>query len=285
MLALAFCLAWQALHAAQPSWILIDTAQQTLSVMQGDAPAMRLFDIAIGRYGATAEKRQGDNMTPLGRFRINDIRRSDTFHRFVALDGCPDLFDQLELLFAPPMQTLSKGHGLLRAQSARPRIAVTSVGSFEASYVPSVSDFDRLDPRFRLPPDVWSQLPRYQDYGFAVFKLKAGDAKVHPMALWFETRDDQRLFFPTVHVHDGRVHAQADFDHKLYWETATPTADTSTEGAAWFEDPETEALRVPDAIKARAPSVFGDGLVRRRVMRGPFPNEDQWADATSPAPA
>ncbi|MCB1773639.1 MAG: L,D-transpeptidase [Gammaproteobacteria bacterium] len=86
MLALAFCLAWQALHAAQPSWILIDTAQQTLSVMQGDAPAMRLFDIAIGRYGATAEKRQGDNMTPLGRFRINDIRRSDTFHRFVALD-------------------------------------------------------------------------------------------------------------------------------------------------------------------------------------------------------
>ncbi|MCA9575121.1 MAG: hypothetical protein KC668_06780 [Myxococcales bacterium] len=209
----------------------------------------------------------------------------DEAHRFVALDGCPDLFDQLELLFAPPMQTLSKGHGLLRAQSARPRIAVTSVGSFEASYVPSVSDFDRLDPRFRLPPDVWSQLPRYQDYGFAVFKLKAGDAKVHPMALWFDTRDDQRLFFPTVHVHDGRVHAQADFDHKLYWETATPTADTSTEGAAWFEDPETEALRVPDAIKARAPSVFGDGLVRRRVMRGPFPNEDQWADATSPAPA
>ena len=85
-MALALCLVSQVPHATQPSWILIDTEQQTLSVMQGDAPTMRLFDIAIGRYGTTADKRQGDNMTPLGRFRINGIRPSDAFHRFVALD-------------------------------------------------------------------------------------------------------------------------------------------------------------------------------------------------------
>jgi murein L,D-transpeptidase YafK len=86
VLALACWIGSHTLHAAQPSWILIDTSEQTLSVMQGDAPTMRLFGIAIGRYGTTTEKRQGDNMTPLGRYRINEVRNSDSFHRFVALD-------------------------------------------------------------------------------------------------------------------------------------------------------------------------------------------------------
>jgi len=86
MLALAFCLCAHAPFAAQPSWILIDTAKQTLSVMQGEVPAMRLFGIAVGRFGTTDAKQQGDNMTPLGRFRIDDIRKSDAFYRFIALD-------------------------------------------------------------------------------------------------------------------------------------------------------------------------------------------------------
>jgi murein L,D-transpeptidase YafK len=86
VLVLALSLGLEAPHAVQPSWILIDTTEQTLSIMQGDSPTMRLFGIAIGRYGTTTEKRQGDNMTPLGRYRINEIRDGDAFHRFVALD-------------------------------------------------------------------------------------------------------------------------------------------------------------------------------------------------------
>jgi len=35
---------------------------------------------------------------------------------------------------------------------------------------------------FRLDDDVWATLPHYRDHGFAVFKLKAGDQKIHPMA-------------------------------------------------------------------------------------------------------
>jgi hypothetical protein len=36
------------------------------------------------------------------------------------------------------------------------------------------------------------------------------------MALRFPTRDPASLFYPTVHVHDGRVKKRAHFDHSLY---------------------------------------------------------------------
>jgi hypothetical protein len=37
---------------------------------------------------------------------------------------------------------------------------VREVGSFEASYVPKIADFSRLDERFRLPVAVWKKLPQ-----------------------------------------------------------------------------------------------------------------------------
>ena len=77
-------------------------------------------------------------------------------------------------------------------------------------------DFDRLDKQFRLPQSVWKDLPRYADFGFAVFKLKAKHEAFHPMAFEFPTRLKSELFFPTLHVHDGKAHEKADFDHSLY---------------------------------------------------------------------
>jgi hypothetical protein len=90
------------------------------------------------------------------------------------------------------------------------------VGSYEASFVPTVKDFARLDPRFRLAPAVWDKLPQYKDWGFAVFKLKKGQSNVHPMAFEFPRANSKKLFFPTVHIHDGQVHPQVKFDHALY---------------------------------------------------------------------
>src|SRR5262245_35443864 len=58
------------------------------------------------------------------------------------------------------------------AVAAAPTLAVHDVGDFEASFVPSIADFSRLDPRFVLPKDVWNAIPEYKDYGFAVFQLK-----------------------------------------------------------------------------------------------------------------
>lgn len=151
--------------------------------------------------------------------------------RFIDLSGYATFFDDLDPAF-PELLGAPKGRGTLRflQQSTRSRLHVHSVGAFDASFVPSPRDFDRLEPRFRLPPKAFDDLPGYKDYGFAVFKLKRprsvwarlrGKAhSYHPMAFSFARRRPSEVFFPTVHIHDGQVHARADFDHTLYLQAA-----------------------------------------------------------------
>jgi hypothetical protein len=132
--------------------------------------------------------------------------------RFINLEGYPDFFADLRAGFP---EVLSLGRGGDAPEGCR-TLKVVSVGSFEASYVPSVADFDRLDERFRMPAGVWDELPLYRDFGFAVFKLKSGAHTLHPMAFEFPRANAKQLFFPTVHVHDGRVRKMAVFDHALF---------------------------------------------------------------------
>jgi hypothetical protein len=133
--------------------------------------------------------------------------------RFISLQEYPAFFQDMAKGFAATGR--SKGFGGLGSASSG-ALEVVSVGEFEASYVPTVRDFGRLDPRFRLPDGSFEQLPQYKNYGFAVFKLKPGATTVHPMAFSFPRRDPRALFFPTIHIHDGKVHATATFDHTLY---------------------------------------------------------------------
>ncbi|MEZ5133860.1 MAG: hypothetical protein R2699_02035 [Acidimicrobiales bacterium] len=141
--------------------------------------------------------------------------------RFIDLSGYADLFDDLAAAFPRPQA--SRGAPAPAALGAA--LAVHAVGDFEASFVPTVRDFDRLDERFRLPDNVWRKLPELADRSFAVSQLR-GDAEapvdgdVHPMAFAFERHDPSTLFFPTVHVHDGSVPRRARFDHTLYWQAA-----------------------------------------------------------------
>lgn len=67
-------------------WLLVDTAQSSLTVIDGDRPQLTLHNLAIGRYGTSRSKQRGDNKTPLGRFRITRIDRDTSFHRFLGLD-------------------------------------------------------------------------------------------------------------------------------------------------------------------------------------------------------
>jgi len=136
--------------------------------------------------------------------------------KFISLEGYSRFFRDVEKGFPAPPRPRSKSKSKVGARETDAKLAVVSVGSFEASFVPTVNDFDRLDARFRLPADTWDKLPAYSKYGFAVFKLKKGNQKVHPMAFKFPRADTKKLFFPTVHIHDGQVHARAKFDHILY---------------------------------------------------------------------
>lgn len=183
---------------------------------------------------------------------------------FVDLSGYPEFFDDLGRWgFSEEMQGLPKSRSLM--PSRQPRLVVHQVGSFEASYVPGLADMRRLDPRFRVPDDAWAGLPAVHDFGFAVFKLRRGrNQRIHPMALRFRTRDPGRLFFPTVHVHDGQAHPTAAFHHTLLFQGAEgPEVSDGPAGA--YVRPERCAGLVDPAAR-----------VSRMRLHGERPNEDTW---------
>jgi hypothetical protein len=189
--------------------------------------------------------------------------------RFRNMKAYPDFFKGLASAFpASSANRTSGGYGGGGGAGGPVPLPVYEVGDFTASYVPAVEQFDRLDPRFRLPEATWQHLPGYADYGFAVFQLKPGRkmTTVHPMALEFYTREPDTLFFPTVHIHDGKVHEREHFDHALYCQSGgkDPRGLSISEGTAErFVD-----LRLAQGIVAGGRRLF------RREMRGTYDNTD-----------
>ncbi|MDY6943003.1 MAG: L,D-transpeptidase [Pseudomonadota bacterium] len=67
-------------------WLLVDTSEFRLQVMDGDRPVATFSDVAIGRNGVTAGKHAQDAKTPLGEFRVASLKPSQAFHFFVGLN-------------------------------------------------------------------------------------------------------------------------------------------------------------------------------------------------------
>jgi hypothetical protein len=196
--------------------------------------------------------------------------------RFIDLKGYPSLFDDLDSGFPPP-PTKDEGTGPrpAPAQAASMPLPVVQVGDFAASFVPTVKDFNRLDARFQLPAELFTKIPDYQHYGFAVFKLKPGVQTVHPMAFEFPTALPDQLFFPTVHIHDGKVHARATFDHVLYCQPGGPAA---LKLSKWAESPKL-ASHFVHTIKT-AGLVLPNEHCYKRELRGLLPNQDTFVAST-----
>jgi hypothetical protein len=184
--------------------------------------------------------------------------------RFINLEKYADFFKDLRGGFPVPQP--NRPSIAPRADVVDTPLKVVEVGSFEASFVPAVKDFARLDERFRLPTEVWDKLPSYKDSGFAVFKLKQGAKQVHPMAFEFPRADPQKLFFPTVHIHDGKVHDKAHFDHALYCQS------DSVKMMQWQES------RQPVSMFMKVDNAQGlldaNKHCFRKEMRGDLKNED-----------
>jgi hypothetical protein len=193
----------------------------------------------------------------------------DAAVRFINLERYAELFDVLANVFPPPP---AAAHALGYAASAASGLAVHDVGSFEASYVPSIDDFERLDARFRLSTQVWQALPQMSDYGFAVFKLKPGSRKVHPMAFQFPTRNPASVYFPTVHVHDGNVNAEASFDHELYCQ---PRSDASPPRGVELWERSMMPLGLGTSIASEG--IVEERHVYRTRLRGMLRNADVFA--------
>jgi hypothetical protein len=74
------------------------------------------------------------------------------------------------------------------------------------------------------------------------------------------------LFFPTVHIHDGKIHEKAGFDHSLFCQVASdpPTRWDESEHLAdqFVKVKETQGI------------VDGNAHVYRKLMKGTFDNKD-----------
>lgn len=75
-----------AVQAGAETWILVDTRQKTLTVMEGDHPLEVFTDISLGSRGAGLKRREGDHITPLGVFRVGRLNESSRFDLFIGLD-------------------------------------------------------------------------------------------------------------------------------------------------------------------------------------------------------
>ncbi len=222
--------------------------------------------------------------------------------RFVSFEDYPSFFDDLDGLFPALVDPNAQPMLWLSDDLEEAPLEVHRVGAYDASFVPSHADWGRLDPRFQLPSEVWEKLPQYRDWGFAVFKLSVASCekhaeeierlstlgsteieedaleeirsqRIHPMALVFPTRRPERLFFPTVHVHDGEVHKGGSFHHRLYCQLADP-------GAHAVQTPHWRCSHGP--VDACVDLERAEGLVRsampmfRTGLHGYLPNQDTW---------
>ena len=158
-------------------------------------------------------------------------------------------------------------------------LEVFKVGNYIASFVPTLADFDRLDSKFTLPAEIWANIPRYEDFGFAVFQLAAGSLKPHPMAFEFQTENDE-IFFPTIHIHDGEIHEAEEFDHMLYVQHAGLDSRVHGYQNSDVEDKSTGLIRSKyrashfcDIHKSMG-LIDGDLLLHRKIIRGQLPNKD-----------
>jgi hypothetical protein len=207
---------------------------------------------------------------------------------FVDLSRYPSFFEDLAAAFPQPQSRGGVGMALRSAPQAK--LVVHDVGDFIASFAPTPADLDRLDERFRISPELFAARPEYRDWGFAVFQLKpreggatswwppwrkkqaARGQTIHPMAFTFESREPDALFFPTVHVHDGTVPAEAAFDHTLYAQVAAD--DRLARTLAW----EDSGLPTGRIVKVERTDGLVDGelALRRQRYSSRLRNVDLW---------
>lgn len=83
-LALLLPAAWPV--QASEIWIMVDTGQRNLSVMEGERVVRVFDDISVGRNGVTEAKQVRDRKTPLGSYRVRRINDQSRFHLYFGFD-------------------------------------------------------------------------------------------------------------------------------------------------------------------------------------------------------
>lgn len=173
-------------------------------------------------------------------------------------------FEDLHQLFVEQTRSMFLGYtkGISRSM-----LKVHDVGNFKATFVPTLTDFDRVDKQFKFDDTVWDKLPQYKDWSFVVFKLKPGTVKVHPMVFKFPSRFTDRVYFPTMHIHDGEIHDEEMFNHKLYYQPEwIKSGDTQING---WKTATTGYRNFSGILKVKFP-------ILQKEVNGILENNDHW---------
>ncbi|HBE71353.1 MAG TPA: hypothetical protein DDW52_24670 [Planctomycetaceae bacterium] len=201
---------------------------------------------------------------------------------FIDLSGYERFFDDLQRGFPKVQSLLSRALPMARVDSAvKQDLKVHKVGSFVASFVPTVKDFSRLDPQFVIPAETWQSVDGYDGFGFAVFQLDEKAGKTHPMAMRFETSLKDQVFFPTLHIHDGEIHKSEKFDHYLFMQHAGMDSVVGSYAGPKKTQSRTGMVRSKNPVRdfAKPDKSAGllepDLLLHRKRMSGNLPNRDE----------
>ncbi len=111
-------------------------------------------------------------------------------------------------------------------------LPVYDVGSYNISIVPTVSEFNRLNPYyFTIDPYIPETLEKKYDssFGYLVCKLRRGQHSYHPLAYSHQIHKDRLLFVPTYHIHPDGTYPQSHDDHDADWDHSIYTVETDME--------------------------------------------------------
>ncbi len=100
-------------------------------------------------------------------------------------------------------------------------LPVYKVGDYDVTIVPDTDSFNQVDDdAFTLNKRIVGMLMYLYPENFAFLVCKfGGDSKekhMHPLGYIHDRVDGANLFVPTVHIHDGEMHAEEHFDHRIY---------------------------------------------------------------------
>ena len=73
-------------HSSEDIWVLVDTQKLELLVKSADSTLEKFSNISIGRNGSGFKKKRGDDITPLGTYKISWINRKSRYHLFYGFD-------------------------------------------------------------------------------------------------------------------------------------------------------------------------------------------------------
>ena len=86
-------------HAQGVVWLMVDTQKKIIQVRQGEQILETFGDISLGRKGASLKQQTGDDITPVGTYKITHKNNNSHFRKFFGLNY-PSVHDAALALFS-----------------------------------------------------------------------------------------------------------------------------------------------------------------------------------------